>query len=120
MAFDRTRPGTICAALPGAMRDHPFGPEPEAWKVGGRIFALISPGGAGVVLKCADAEQAAFLIEIGRARTAPYLTRGGWVLITWEVLDAGEMAAGDLADRLAVSHRTVAASLPQRLRLDRA
>ncbi len=27
---------------PGAIEDHPFGPEPDVYKVGGRMFALVS------------------------------------------------------------------------------
>jgi predicted DNA-binding protein (MmcQ/YjbR family) len=116
MPYDRAHPGEVCAALPGAVCDHPFGPDTDTWKVGGKIFALVAPHGSGVVLKCADGAQAAFLIEIGVARPAPYLKRGGWVLIPWEVLDAEDMAPRDLAERLAVSHRRVVAGLPKRLR----
>jgi len=105
-----------CAALPGAVLEHPFGPQTDTWKVGGKIVALASGVGDGVILKCADPEQAAFLIEIGLARPAPYLKRGGWVLFPWDALDEGGIAPDDLADRLRQSHATVVASLPKRLR----
>jgi predicted DNA-binding protein (MmcQ/YjbR family) len=29
---------------PGAVEDHPFGPEPHVFKIGGRMFALVSLG----------------------------------------------------------------------------
>jgi predicted DNA-binding protein (MmcQ/YjbR family) len=106
----------FCTALPGAELTHPFGPQTDTWKVGGKIFALVSGSGEGVVLKCGDAEQAAFLIDIGVARPAPYLKRGGWVLIPWEILEAGAVDAADMDHRLRQSYDTVVAGLPKRLR----
>lgn len=114
--MDRSFPNTVCAALPGAVLEHPFNPGTDTWKVGGKIFALITPAGNGITLKCPDAETAAFLIEIGLAKTAPYLKRGGWVQILWSTLDDGRMEADDLADRLRAAHATIVASLPKRLR----
>lgn len=105
---------TACAGLPGASLDHPFGPGVEVWKVGGKMFALISD--QGVSLKAADRDSAAFLIEIGVARPAPYLKRGGWMLIPWENLEAEVVTGADMAARLATSHAAVCAGLPKRLR----
>ncbi|HEX6492330.1 MAG TPA: MmcQ/YjbR family DNA-binding protein [Candidatus Dormibacteraeota bacterium] len=44
----------ICTGLPGAVEDHPFGGGVAVFKVGGRMFALVSlQGDAGSVnLKC--------------------------------------------------------------------
>lgn len=112
----RTLVSEVCAALPAAALDHPFGPDTDTWKVGGKIFALCSGDGEGVILKCADPEQAGFLIEIGVARPAPYLKRGGWVLIPWTSVEQGIVGPDDLAERLRGSYRVVAAGLPRRLR----
>lgn len=107
----------ICAGFPGAVLEHPFGPTPDTWKVGGKIFALIGAGGdGGVVLKCRDAETAEFLIDIGVARPAPYLKRGGWIQITWATLDEGVLTRDDLADRLRQSYDKVLQGVPRRLR----
>jgi predicted DNA-binding protein (MmcQ/YjbR family) len=50
----RDRVLEICARFPGAVEDHPFGPGVAVFKVGGRMFALVSldadPGS--VNLKC--------------------------------------------------------------------
>lgn len=32
-----------CAGLPGAELSHPFGPETPVFKVGGKVFAVLSP-----------------------------------------------------------------------------
>lgn len=103
-----------CARLPGARLEHPFGPEVDVWKVGGKIFAL--SGDLGVSLKAADRDSAAFLIDIGVAVPAPYLKRGSWMMIPWASLEGGTIAPEDLAARLEVSHATVCANLPKRLR----
>lgn len=41
-----------CVALPGAAEDYPFGEDVAAFKVGGRMFALVPLGGSSVNLKC--------------------------------------------------------------------
>lgn len=104
----------ICSALPGAVRDRPFGPGIDAWKVGGKIFALGS--GSGVSLKAPDPETAAFLMEIGVARPAPYLPRGGWFMLPVERLADGTVTPGNLAGRVAASHARVIAGLARQLR----
>jgi predicted DNA-binding protein (MmcQ/YjbR family) len=44
----------VCAALPGAVEDYPFGDEVAVFKVGGRMFALVMLAGepGSVNLKC--------------------------------------------------------------------
>lgn len=106
----------ICAGFPGATLEHPFGPKIEAWKVGGKIFAMVSPKGGGLCLKCSNPETAEFLIDIGAARPAPYIKRGSWIELCWSCLDAGVMDEADLALRLRGSYDTVCAGLPRRLR----
>lgn len=39
--MDRAGVGKACLALPGATMDHPFGPGHDAYKVGGKMFAII-------------------------------------------------------------------------------
>ncbi|MEM1129692.1 MAG: MmcQ/YjbR family DNA-binding protein [Pseudomonadota bacterium] len=106
----------ICAGFPGATLEHPFGPLPDTWKVGGKIFALIGGPEGGITLKCHDAETADFLIDIGVAQPAPYLKRGGWVLVTWDTLSDEVLTCEDLASRLRQSYDKVLAGVPRRLR----
>ena len=101
----------LCDALPGAVRDRPFGPETEVWKVGGKIFALMATGSGRVSLKCADPDYAEMLISVGRAGKAPYLPRGGWIAIEPALLGPTEPT-----DRLRESYETACARLPKRLR----
>jgi predicted DNA-binding protein (MmcQ/YjbR family) len=42
--------GQHCRALPGASEEYPFGPEATVFKVGGKMFAILS--GDGISLKC--------------------------------------------------------------------
>lgn len=101
---DTIRP--ICAAFPGAVLEHSFGPDHDVWKVGGKMFAMVGAQNVGVTLKCTDAETAAFLIDLNIARPAPYLKRGGWVLLPW-----GAIEQDDLEMRLRLSYQTVRSNL---------
>ena len=65
----------LCAALPGAEVSDPWGGGHDAWKVGGKMFALIGATGAGVSVKTDSVETAEMLIDAGVAERAPYLHR---------------------------------------------
>lgn len=100
-----------CATLSGAMRSDPWGGGHDAWKVGGKMFAVVGAlDGHGVSVKCADAETAALLIEIGRALRAPYLHRS-WVRLPW-----GGVPEDELCDRLDLSYRIIRDGLPKKVR----
>lgn len=100
----------FCDARPGALRETPFGPQTEVWKVGGKIFALMARGSDRVSLKCADRDFAEMLISVGRAGKAPYLPRGGWIALDTRALPPEELTA-----RLQESYDTVRASLPRKV-----
>ncbi|HEU0221918.1 MAG TPA: MmcQ/YjbR family DNA-binding protein [Paracoccaceae bacterium] len=106
----RDEVNAFCAALPGSELSDPWGGGHDCWKVGGKMYALMGAMNAGVSLKCADDETARLLIELGRAEKAPYLTRGGWILVPW-----GRMPDEELRERLATSYRTVRQGLPRRV-----
>ncbi len=67
--MDRAGVGKVCLALPGTTMDHPFGPGHDAYKVGGKMFALIGAEG-GLSFKVSDIAYAV-LTEEGRAAPAP-------------------------------------------------
>jgi predicted DNA-binding protein (MmcQ/YjbR family) len=100
----------FCESLPGACYEQPFGPGTDVWKVGGKIFAMSAQGSGRVSLKCADDQVAEMLISVGRAGTAPYLPRGGWIALAVEGTDEAEMK-----ERLMESYQTVRDSLPQKV-----
>ncbi|HEY8596538.1 MAG TPA: MmcQ/YjbR family DNA-binding protein [Devosiaceae bacterium] len=99
------------ASLPGAEVSDPWGGGHDAWKVGGKMFALIGTRDLGVCVKCRDIESASLLIELGGAERAPYLHRS-WVLLPWGTSD------DELRDRVAESYRIICSKLPRKIRED--
>ncbi|MCE6953175.1 MmcQ/YjbR family DNA-binding protein [Cereibacter sphaeroides] len=109
--MDRAATNRICAALPGATLDHPWDERHDAWKIGGRIFALIGAQDHGVTVKCPDPETAALLVETGRAERAPYMHR------SWVLLPFGPTADMDeVRHRIEVSFRLIRDALPRKVR----
>ncbi len=103
---------TYCLARPGAVRDHPFGPDPVA-KVGGRIFAFL--GRDAVWLKCGrDPDEAGELRlrHPADATVAPYLGRFGWNAVRFD----GGIEDDELLELVDDSYDAVVARLPRRLR----
>jgi len=99
-----------CAALPGATHSDPWGGGHDAWKVGGKLFAVVGAvEDHGVAVKCPDADTARLLIEVGRALRAPYF-HASWVRLPWGLVDEAEMGA-----RLTTSYRIIRASLPKKV-----
>jgi predicted DNA-binding protein (MmcQ/YjbR family) len=82
----------------------------QVYKVGGRMFAVTAPG-HGVSMKVSDIAFEA-LVELGRARPAPYMARAKWLRFdSLEALDDAETA-----DWLAQAHALVAAKLTRKAR----
>ena len=98
------------ATLPGATHSDPWGGGHDAWKVGGKLFAVV---GAmeyhGVAVKCPDRETAALLIEMGHALRAPYF-HASWVRLPW-----GLVPEDELRDRISISYGLIRAGLPKKL-----
>ena len=95
------------ANLPGASHTDPWGGGHDAWKVGGKLFAVVGAmEDHGVDVKCADVETAQLLIEMGRAFHAPYFHKS-WVRVPWGLVDEAE-----LRERITNSYLTIRASLP--------
>lgn len=103
----------FCAALPGAEHSDPWGGGHDAWKIGGKLFAVIGAVDEAVSVKCRDPETAQLLIELGRAERAPYFHRS-WVRIPLGARCAIER--DELADRLSASYDLVKAGLPNKIR----
>ncbi len=109
MPQDRALVNAHCAAMPGAQVSDPWGGGHDAWKVGGKLFAVVGSLGDGVSVKCPDFETAQLLIEVGRAARAPYFHRS-WVHLPW-----GLVAEDELRDRLTISYRVIRSGLPKRV-----
>lgn len=108
--MDRAGVGRVCMALPGVTLEHPFGDDHDAWKVGGKMFAIIG-GMGGLSFKVSDIAFEV-LTESGRARPAPYLARAKWVHLE----DPADWPDDELAEHLAIAHSNVAAKLTRKAR----
>ncbi|MGY6534011.1 MAG: MmcQ/YjbR family DNA-binding protein [Pararhodobacter sp.] len=109
MPQNRTLVNHHCATLPGAVCSDPWGGGHDAWKVGGKLFAVIGTMDTGVSVKCADIETAQLLIDLGRAQRAPYFHRS-WVHVPWGLI--GDDA---LCERLTISYSLIRAGLPKKV-----
>ncbi len=98
-----------CATLPGAAVSDPWGGGHDAWKIGGKMFAVVGVMEDGVSVKCPDTETAQLLIEMARAVRAPYFHRS-WVRLPWGVVPDDE-----LHERITTSYNLIRASLPKKL-----
>lgn len=104
----RTDVNDHCATLPGAEHSDPWGGGHDAWKVGGKLFAIQGAMAEGVSVKCADVETAEMLRDIGGCEKAPYLHRS-WV----RVPEATPMEK--TRDRIDSSYDIIRSALPRRL-----
>lgn len=102
----------FCAGLPGAEHSDPWGGGHDAWKVGGKLFAVVAAREEALSIKCRDIEAAGLLIELGRAERAPYAARN-WVRIPLG-LDCA-MEEEELGDRLEASYRLTRTALPKKV-----
>ena len=102
-----------CEKLPGAEHSDPWGGGHDAWKVGGKLFAVVGAIDEAVSVKCRDVETAQMLIDIGRAERAPYFHRS-WVRIPLGAKCTVE--EDELGERLLTSYQTIKAALPKKIR----
>ena len=110
--MDREGIRRACMALPGVTLDHPFGDDHDAYKVGGKMFAIVG-GEGGVSFKVSDIAFEV-LTEEGRARPAPYLARAKWVAFD----RLADLDAEAVRDWLASAYALVAARLTRKARAE--
>lgn len=108
--MDRAGVGRVCLALPGTTVDHPFGEDHDAYKVGGKMFAIVG-GMGGLSFKVSDIAYEV-LTETGRAAPAPYLARARWV----HLADPADWPDEELAEHLRTAHALIAAKLTKKAR----
>jgi predicted DNA-binding protein (MmcQ/YjbR family) len=97
------------STLPGATLSDPWGDGHDAWKVGGKLFAVVGAMGAGVSVKCSDVDTARLLIDMGRAVRARYF-HASWVMVPW-----GMVGDDELRERLDISYRIIRSGLPKKV-----
>lgn len=110
--MDREGVKHVCLSLPAATLDHPFGEGHDAYKIGGRMFAMIGARG-GLSFKVSDIAYAV-LTETGRAAPAPYLARAKWV----HLADPADWPDDELAEHLKTAHALIAAKLTKKARAE--
>lgn len=106
--MSRERINRICKAMPGAKVSDPWGGGHDAWKVGGKMFAVIGAVNEVLSVKTDGVETAEMLIEAGLAAPAKYMHRS-WVSLP---LDAPE---DELRHRIKESYRVIRGSLPKKM-----
>jgi predicted DNA-binding protein (MmcQ/YjbR family) len=106
----RERVRRICEALPATTIDHPFGDDHDAYKVGGKMYAIV--GGMGDCSFKVSEIAYEVLTGEGRARPAPYLARAKWV----QVADEHGWDDEELSAHLAQAHAIIAGKLTRKAR----
>ncbi len=98
---------------PGAVEDHPFGPQPLVVKVGGKIFALVSEDAAplDISLKCEPAHAQFLRDSFPAVRPGYHLNKEHWNTVTLDgsIADDGIRAMIDESYRLVVGSLSKAA-----------
>jgi len=110
--MDRKGIREACLALKGVTLDHPWGDDHDAYKVGGKMFALVGAMG-GLSFKVSDVAFE-ILTESGKARPAPYLARARWVHLD----RIEDWPDEELIAYLREAHKLIAAKLPKGARLE--
>ena len=99
-----------CGTLPGAVWSDPWGGGHDAWKVGGKLFAVVGASeGHGLDVKCPDVETARLLIDMGRALKAPYF-HASWVRVPF-----GSVPEAEMVDRIHISYGVIRGTLTKKL-----
>jgi predicted DNA-binding protein (MmcQ/YjbR family) len=110
--MDRDGVGKICLALKGVTLDHPWGDGHDAYKIGGKMFALVGSMG-GLSFKASDIAFE-ILTESDKARPAPYMARAKWLHLE----DPDDWPEDELADYLQAAYDLVVAGLTKKARKD--
>ncbi len=104
----------VCESLPGVELTHPFGPAADVYKVGGKIFALLSEmsGSSGINLKIPP-EDGEALRAIDYIDAGYHMNKKHW--ITVGLVQSVEPDL--LTELIEDSYELVRSSLPKRIRL---
>lgn len=110
--MDRDQVDAFCLSLPAATLDHPFDDSHNAWRVGGKMFAISGADG-NLSFKVSDIAYEV-LTESGQARPAPYLARARWVQVDLPC----DWDPAELKEHLKAAHAIIAAKLTRKARAE--
>ncbi len=102
---------TTASRLPTATWEHPFGPDWEVFKIGGKVFALTTqvPGEAVVTVKCDPGEGQALIGSHAEIKPGYHMNKRQWISLT-----AGRGMSRSLVEELVTnSYDLVASKLPR-------
>jgi predicted DNA-binding protein (MmcQ/YjbR family) len=104
----------LCASLPGAVEDYPFGDGVAVFKVGGRMFALISlEGSPGTVnLKCDPGLALELRARYSAVHPGYHQDKRHWNTVELD----GSVEDGELREMIDHSYDLVIRGLPRALR----
>lgn len=104
----------VCAGLPGAAEDYPFGDGVAVFKVAGRMFALVSLEGepASVNLKCEPDLAVELRARHAAVRPGYHQNKRHWNTVELD----GSVDDGELAWMIEHSYELVVAGLPKAAR----
>lgn len=105
-----------CSALPGAQETNPFGPHVTVFKVGGKMFALLSVDERPprISLKCEPALAEQLRAEHPQIVGGFHLDKRHWNTITCD----GELPSRMLRDLIEDSYDLVVSKLPKAARAE--
>jgi predicted DNA-binding protein (MmcQ/YjbR family) len=109
--MDRDQVLALLTAMPGAVEDYPFGDEVAVFKVGGKMFALVSlDGEPGVVnLKCDPALALQLREQCAAVRPGYHQNKRHWNSVDLD----GSLDPEELREMVEHSYELVVASLPR-------
>lgn len=99
----------IALALPATTKVVQWGGS-DVYKVGGKVFAICGLRG-GLSFKVSEIGFMVLTDEGGPGRQAPYLAKGGWVIV-----DLDDLEAEDAAGWVATAHSLIAGKLTKKVR----
>ena len=104
-----------CTGLVGTVEDYPFGDDVAVYKVGGRMFALVSLVGdpGSVNLKCDPELAVALRARYAAVRPGYHQNKRHWNTVELD----GSIPAAEVSEMIELSYELVVSALP---RADRA
>lgn len=114
MAMTRDDVLDLCVGLPGAVEDYPFGDSAAVFKVGGRMFALVSLEGStgSVNLKCDPGLALEWRARYPAVRPGYHMNKRHWNTVDLD----GSVDDGDLREMVDHSYESVVSKLPRAVR----
>ena len=98
-----------CLALPGAEKDHPFGPETAVYRVGGKLFALMGEAGVSINLKCDPGLAEELRAAYESVRPGYHMNKRHWNTVDL----VGDVPAAVLGDLIEDSYDLIVSALPK-------